>query len=75
MTRRDLAKLLKALDRFDASRKGLAASTDLCGTYAVVKPILIPLMPSLFLIPGVGPRIVKAVRALMAGLDVICPKA
>jgi hypothetical protein len=69
---------MKALDNFEA-RKPLkaarGAALDVCGTYKAVKPILAGILPFLAFIPGVGPRVVGAIKALMAGLDAFCPTA
>jgi hypothetical protein len=74
----DAKSFLKALDNFEAkhvSKKGAkAAAPDVCGTYKLVKPILEGILPFLVFIPGVGARIVPAIKALMAGLDAFCPK-
>jgi hypothetical protein len=75
----DAKSFLKALDNFEAkhvSKKGAkAAAVDICGTYKLVKPVLAGLLPFLAFIPGVGPRIVAPIKALMAGLDAFCPTA
>jgi hypothetical protein len=72
---------LKALDDFDAHQKAPKAMgvapipiTNVCATYVAVKPILEGILPFLGWLPGVGARIVVAIRALMAGLDIVCPR-
>lgn len=70
---------LKALDNFDAKQKALkgskAAKPDVCATYKQVKPILLGITPFLSLIPVVGTRVVTAITALTAALDIYCPTA
>lgn len=64
---------LKALDAFERSNKTKTrAPVDVCATYTLVKPVLAGILPFLTLIPSVGPRIVAAIKALMAGLDAFC---
>ncbi len=71
---------LKALDNFDAKHRAgakmkMTAPVNLCATYKSVKPILEGILPFLAFLPGVGARIVTAIRALMAALDTFCPTA
>lgn len=68
-------KLLAALENFELKHKGTRAAPDVCSTWILVRPILVALLPFLGLIPLYGVRIVRAVTALMAGLDAFCPKA
>jgi hypothetical protein len=70
----DDKKFLKALDDFEKKPKTLKGVPDVCATYKQVKPILAGVLPFLGFIPGVGPRIVNAISALMTGLDAFCPK-
>ena len=75
----DQKALLKALDKFEAKQKvkggKMTAPVDVCATYALVKPILAYTVGFLGFIPGIGPRIATAIRALMSALDVFCPKS
>ncbi len=75
----DQKVLLKALDKFEAKQKlkpgKMSAPVNVCGTYSLVKPILQGVVPFLNFIPGVGPRIATAIRALMTALDAFCPTA
>ena len=72
----DSKSLFNALDNFEAKQKSLKApAPNVCATYELVKPVLAGILPFLGFIPGIGARIVNAIRALMAALDVFCPKA
>lgn len=75
----DTKSFLLALDNFEKRKLPMkavkGAAPDICGTYKLVKPILSGLLPFLAFIPGVGPRVVAAIKALMAGLDAFCPTA
>ncbi len=75
MNATDSKALLKALDNFDAKTKTAKGAPDICGTYKLVKPVLAGILPFLAFLPVVGARIVKAISALMAGLDAYCPNA
>jgi hypothetical protein len=48
------------------------STTDVCGTYAKVKPILQGILPFIQFIPRIGKPSATAIQALMAGLDSIC---
>ncbi len=72
-------EFLNALDKFEAKQKSMKASkiqtsTDVCATYKLARPVLASILPFLGFIPGVGPRVVNVINALMAGLDAFCPK-
>jgi hypothetical protein len=62
-----------AMSRGQATGTVSAQAADLCGTWKQVRPILKGLLPALRAIPVLGSRIAKALEALMAGLDAICP--
>ncbi|GEM_PF-3905075 len=74
-----------ALRVFDGSRpvsaaviaapRPAASSNDLCSTYATVRPVFEGVLPFLKAIPGIGPRIGTAIEALVAALDVVCPRS
>lgn len=72
--------LLKALDEFEAhgrahSKEAIvgAKHVNICETYKLVKPVLSGILPFLGLIPIIGHRVVPAIQALLAALDVFCP--
>ncbi len=79
MTPLENKSFLKALDNFEAKSKSLktgktAQAPDVCATYRLAKPVLDGILPFLAFLPGIGYRVAAVLRALMAALDVLCPK-
>lgn len=73
------AEALKALDKIEKilaapSARGFAA-TDLCSTYAKIKPLLQTALTLVKLIPIYGSKIAAAIEFLMSIADKFCPAA
>ncbi len=70
---KEQAEFVKNMDKLDKILTGPKAmsATDICKTYAKVKPILEAVLPILEKIPVLG-KIVSAIRLLMTIADSFC---
>lgn len=68
---------LEALDRVDEMLKQAKVESksipDLCNQYRALKPLLEGALFAIGLIPGIGPKIVAAIKFLMQIADAACP--
>ena len=74
MATQNHAEALKALDKIETivTARSALAGEDLCKTYAKIKPLLETALTLIGIIPVYGPKIVAAIKFLMALADKMC---
>lgn len=72
MATKDYTEPLRALDKIEKTVAGQKAGTDVCATYAKIKPLLEAALPLIAAIPVYGPKIAAAIKFLMALADKVC---